>query len=162
MSNTDSLFSTLSNYQQWVLITLYYAYKFKGSKGKLTENMEYLHMEACMSAMVPGFSEDKANADLTDLVKCNLVSFDSSLKEYKIKMDGSILVRQVTKKIHELLEHPDFVQLTKNIQSKAAVANLLLIKKSHDYADTESTMKKLLRLGITHINGFSWLLSLIK
>lgn len=162
MSNTSVSFLDLNYYQQWVLFALHFSYKFKNSRGTQTESREYLHMEACMSAMVPGFSEAVADTALTDLIRRKLISLEPAQKEYKIEIAGIILSNQIIFRMYQLLENPDFEQLMKNAKRKAVVANLSVIRASSNYADTESTLKKLLRLGITCINGFSWAASLIK
>ena len=156
----DYPYLSLTYFQQWVLLTLYFSYRYTNERGTQTESNEYLKMNACMSAMVPGFDEEKADRELTELLEHNLIQNTSeNSEEYKIKTNGAIYVRNATNKIHELLENPDFDSLVENITGKAIVGNLRQIRSASDYAETDSTMKKIIRFGISNISAISQIIT---
>lgn len=150
-------FLPLSYFQQWVLFDLYFSKKYNNRTTKSTED---LIMNACMSVAVDGFNEQVANNNLEDLSTKNLIELTEN-GEWKITLNGSILVKGATGKIHELLESSDFDAIMDRMTGKTVKENLRLLRDDKDYPNTEQVVKKIMQLFIAHIKEWSEMVSLL-
>ena len=150
-------FLPLSYFQQWVLFKLYFSKKYDYTKAISTED---LIMNACMSVAVDGFDEQVANDNLKDLSTKKLIELAEN-GEWAITLNGSILVKGATSKIHELLDNPDFDAIMEQITRKTVKVNLLLLRDDEDYSDVNGMVRKIMELFISHIKDWSSMISLL-
>lgn len=148
--NLLDTFLPLTYFQQWVLFDLYFAKKYGSDRPKSAED---LIMNACMSAMVNEFDEEIGRQQLTELAEKGLITAEDDTG-YRIAANGTVLVRSATGHIHDLMENPDFESLIGKITEETVKANLIEMRESQNFPDTEAVVKEIIRLFKAHIRAW--------